>query len=114
MPRHRGSDHEESVDQAMNQVLAAEQRAREAVERCRAEASAIVGAAEKGARRITRRTERRIKAAHRIADDGVDRVLHELLVTEAGDGSDGADDAERARVERAVAQLVDEIVGGSP
>lgn len=100
------------VDEAMNRVLAAEQEARQAVEDCREEAAAILSAAEETAAAIERRTERRIRAAHQIADQAVERALAELAGTRPV-GSDAlAPPADPERIGRAVATLADEIIGG--
>ena len=114
MSRRKFSEEAGPVDRAMNEVLAAEQTAREAVDRCRAEADAVLAAAEERARRIVRRTEHRIKAAHRTADGGVDRVLRELFRTEPGAGPGSAVDAEAARIARAVERLAKEMIGEGP
>jgi hypothetical protein len=98
----------------MNKVLAAEQRAREAVEQCRRQANALVAKEEERARRLARRTERRIKAAHRIADKAVERSLRELGRGEVSGEPGTGIDTEDARVRRAVARLVEEIIGSHP
>lgn len=103
-----------SVDRAINQVLAAEREAREAVEQCRARAAQMVAEAEDRAQAVAKRTERRIKAAHRIADMAVERALKELLgkvpravVSERrAPGTKGS--------ERAVQVLADEIIDPAP
>lgn len=100
-----------SVDEAINRVLAAERDARKAVEQCRSEATHIIAAAEERARRISGRAEKRINAAHRIADRAVERALAELRgkVQERQGDRDSARD--RERIDQAVATLVDEIIG---
>jgi hypothetical protein len=102
-----------SVDQAINRVLSAERDAREAVERCRAEAAAIHAAAAVRAGEIGRRTERRVKAAHLAADRAVERALKELLSADGGAVVHEAAAADDPRIDRAVEALADEIVGGS-
>ena len=102
-----------AVDLAMNQVLAAEQEAREAVTACGEEARKILAQAEELARGISRRTERRVKAAHRIADQAVERALGDLSDWGSDAGDPGALDAGEERLERALDRLVDEIVGGA-
>jgi hypothetical protein len=102
-----------SVDQAINQVLVAERDAREAVERCRGEAAAIHAEAEERAREIGKRTERRVKAAHRTADRAVARALKDLLSADPGAGAQDGAGVDAARVERAVDALADDIVGGT-
>jgi hypothetical protein len=103
-----------SVDRAINQVLAAEREAREAVEECRARAAQMVAEAEDRARAVAKRTERRIKAAHRIADMAVERALKELLgkapravvAERRTSGTKGS--------EQAVEVLADEIIDAAP
>ena len=103
-----------SVDEAINRVLAAERDARETLEQCRSEATRIIADSEERARRISSRAEKRIKAAHRIADGAVERALAELRGNiengRAGRDSNG----DRDRMDRAVASLVDEIIGAGP
>lgn len=102
-----------SVDEAMNRVLAAEQEARAAVAACRAEAEAVLARAEVHARRITHRAERRMRAAQRIADNGINRALAALH-----DDADGAAEAvvapDQARLDAVVAALVRELTGSPP
>jgi hypothetical protein len=103
-----------SVDRAINQVLAAEREAREAVEQCRTRAAEVVAEAEERVRAVAKRTERRIKTAHRIADMAVERALKELLGktprvavgASRSPGSKGAD--------QAVEVLADEIIDPAP
>jgi vacuolar-type H+-ATPase subunit H len=100
-----------SVDRAMNEVLSAEREARDAVERCRAEAVRILAAAEEGARRIAQRTEDRVKLAGRVADQAVERALRELQGTEDGPAAAVSDAEAREPLDRAVHDLVEEILG---
>ena len=104
----------DSVDQAMNQVLAAEREARDVVERCRAEAVRILAAAEERARRIAQRTERRIQLAHRIADQSLEHALRELRGPRSGPEPAMPEAVVRALQDRAVDDLVAEILGGKP
>lgn len=104
----------QAVDRAMNQVLAAEQEAREAVEQCRAEAAQILAEAEQRARRVGRSTERRIRLIHQIADRAVDLVLEGLDSPGPGQGPGMPQGKAREVLDRAVNALVDEIIGGSP
>ena len=100
------------MDEAMNRVLAAEHEARLAVEACRQEAVAIVSAAEERAARIARDAERRIKAAHRIADEAVERALSGLAGTHPASAGALPAYMDEAALERAIADLGDEIIGG--
>jgi F0F1-type ATP synthase membrane subunit b/b' len=103
-----------SVDRAINQVLTAEREAREAVEQCRARAAQVVAEAEDRARAVAKRTERRIKQAHRIADMAVERALKELL-GKAPRAVVGASRSPGAKgSDRAVAVLADEIIDPAP
>jgi vacuolar-type H+-ATPase subunit H len=102
----------DSVDRVMNQVLAAEQEAREAVEQCRAEAAQILAEAEDNAREIERRAERRLRLTDRIADRAVEAALRELRTSGSGAGAAMPDSEAGAVLDRAVDALVDEILGG--
>jgi F0F1-type ATP synthase membrane subunit b/b' len=103
-----------SVDRAINQVLTAEREAREAVEQCRARAAQVVAEAEDRARAVAKRTERRIKQAHRIADMAVERALKELL-GKAPRAIVGASRSPGAKgSDRSVEVLADEIIDPAP
>ena len=107
--RIRNSD---AVDLVMNEVLAAEGEARQAVEKCRAQAAQIVAEAEERARRIRRRTECRIKQIHRIADLSVDRTLRELHRSKPERGPQSARTDAPDALAGAVDALIEEILGG--
>jgi hypothetical protein len=100
------------VDSAFNRVLAAEAEAREALARCRQEAAGRVSAAEREARAIAGRAERRIQAAHRIADRGIARGLAGLAAGDARDA--GGPGPDSAAVNALVASLAAELTGGTP
>ena len=102
-----------SVDEVINQVLNAEHEARERVANCRAEAERIRTAAEERARAVAVRTEQRIQATHRIADQAVERVLAELR-DRASRRADWSQDSDyREHLDRALDTLVDEMIGAS-
>jgi vacuolar-type H+-ATPase subunit H len=101
-----------AVDLAINSILAAEQDARDAVENCRGQAARILAAAEARVREIGQRTERRMKAAHRIADESVARSLGLLGEGDSRNVSKTAEGRSSDLVERAVDSLVDEMLGG--
>ena len=98
------------VDAAFNRVLAAEAQARAAIERCRQQAAGRVAAAEREARAIARRAERRIQAAHRIADRGIARALTDLAA--AGDDANAGPTPDAAVVDALAAALAAELTGG--
>ena len=111
----RSVSHEsDSVDLAINQVLSAERDARAAVEVCQEEARRILAEAEEYGRRISQRTERRVKAAHRTADAAVERALQGLMKAEGRAATSHAAEANEERLGHAVDLLVDEMVGASP
>jgi regulator of protease activity HflC (stomatin/prohibitin superfamily) len=109
----------ESVDEAMNRVLAAERDARLAVAECRAEAARLIAAAEAQARALAGRSEARIKLAQRIADGAIARALAELsevppVADLTGTLRDAASSADRAEhLTRAIDTLIEEILGGA-
>lgn len=103
-----------SVDDAINHVLAAERDARQVVDECRAEGARILAAAEERARSISQRTEKRIKAAHLIADRQVARALAELRGGPSLSTDNGKAVPESERLLGAVDALVDEIIGTGP
>jgi len=103
-----------SVDQAMNQVLEAEREARDAVERCRAEAARILAAAEEGVRRIDQRAERRIKLVDRMADRAVERARQELEGRRSSLELAMPEVEIRELLDCAVDDLVEEILGERP
>ena len=103
-----------AVDQAINQVLAAEREASEAVARCRAEAERIRTAAEERARALAERTERRIQVTHWIADRAVERALAELRERGTRQADRTREALDDAHLERALDALVEEIVGAEP
>jgi hypothetical protein len=110
----KSSEEAGAIDLAMNQVLAAERDARQAVEACRADAKRILDETEERTRRIARRTERRIKAAHGVADAAVERALRSLAEGPGEPAAGIAGDGDRERLERALDRLVDEMLDTSP
>jgi len=114
MAERSGSVDSRSVDLAINRVLAAERDARAAVETCREDAERILDQAEAHSRRISRRSEQRVKAAHQIADARVERTLRRLAEDDVHGLAGPVTETDEERLERALERLVDEIVGGSP
>ena len=112
MPMGKQTHDSESdrVDAAFNRVLAAETRAREQVEGCRTQATALLAAAEERARRIVRRADRRLRRAHGIADAGVARALADLKAAGAETEPEEAPEEMLARLDQAIDALVSEII----
>jgi hypothetical protein len=104
----------EHVDRAFNLVLAAESEARQRVEACRGEAAALVAAATERARRIADLADRRMRLAHRVADQGVERAVALLLSGSPALGGEPGSGESDGRLERALAALADEILGLEP
>lgn len=99
----------EAVDAAFNRVLRAEQQAREAIDACRRQAQAELADAERTAREIAQRTDRRIRDAHRIADLGIGRRLARIAETRTG--TEPETDFEAERVDALAALLAAELTG---
>lgn len=98
------------VDEAFNRVLAAEAQAREQVEACRQQAAEILKDAEAHARRISNRTDRRLRLTHQIADRAVSRALGELAEVPAEPAAALPDDATLERLGRIIDRLAGEIL----
>lgn len=99
-----------AVDAAINRVLAAEEESRAAVERCAEQAAEIVAAAQAQADRIEQRTEERVRRAHRIADQRLEGVWRELAA-ENGNDDEALELPSAEELDRAIALLIDEMVG---
>jgi uncharacterized membrane protein YccC len=112
MTQRQSSDDAERVDAAFNRVLKAEAEAQRALEDCRKRAAEQIAAAEQEARAIQSRAERRIAAAHRIADQGIERAL-DSLARHASARPD-PDTPPRARIDALVAALAAELTDGDP
>jgi regulator of protease activity HflC (stomatin/prohibitin superfamily) len=97
------------VDEAFNRVLAAEAEAREQVEACR-QAAEVLKDAEAHARRISNRTDRRLRLTHQIADQAVGRALGELAEVPAEPAVALPDDATLERLGRIIDRLAGEIL----
>jgi hypothetical protein len=101
----------ERVDAAFNRVLAAEAAARESVAACREEAERLLDEADARARRIAEHADRRIGYIQGIAADHLRLALAELLSPGPEIPLDPTDGPTRQRLETAIAQLADEMVG---
>ena len=101
------------VDAAIMRVLAAEQAARDEVERCRRTAERAVEDAHRRAREIAERAARRAARVHRWTEAAIAARVAELesqraeLLRSSADGDDG--DA----LARAVERLADELTGNA-
>lgn len=101
----------ERIDAAFNRVLAAEAAARESVAACREEAERLLDEADTRARRITAHVDKRIVYIQGIAADHLRLALAELLSPGPEIPLDPTDGPTRRRLETAIAQLADEMVG---
>lgn len=111
MTRQTDKGEADGVDAAINRVLAAEARAREAVEACRVRAAAIVAEAEERAQQVAARADTRVRLAHRLADASVERALKQLLARGSAAIDARSDTGAGGGLEAAVAALADEITG---
>jgi|GEM_PF-1436190 len=66
-------------EEAINEVLLAERRAREAISRCEAEAAEQLDAARRQARHIAERTSARISRLHSVCADSANTEVETLL-----------------------------------
>lgn len=106
---------DESSDDAINQVLAAEQEAREALTRAHEAAAAQLADARLRARRIEQRTDERITRLRAACQRWVSTRSAELNRQAETLRNAAAEDAERReRLAAAVARLAVELTGGAP
>jgi hypothetical protein len=96
----------DSVDHAINRVLAAEAAAREALTVCEQQAAGLIVDAEARGRSIAQRAERRMRRAQLIADRGIERALAELRspLPEAGFRTPIPEDPRLAQLTAVLAQ----------
>jgi vacuolar-type H+-ATPase subunit H len=104
---------EAAVEDAIGRVLLAEAEARAAVARCESEAAQIVVDARARARRVAERTEARIQRLRSAYAAAAQTRLDGIRAAEAALGSDASDRAAlAARLDAAVAAVVEELAGG--
>jgi hypothetical protein len=104
---------DESSDDAINQVLAAEQRARESVARARAAAEAQLAQTRLRARAIEQRADARVTKLRAACQRWAAARSAELNQQAAALRNAPAEDAERReRLAEAVARLAAELSGG--
>lgn len=102
------------VDAAIAQVLQAERAAREDVQRCAAEAEAIVERAHERARQITRRAAHRSVRVQRWSAAALQRQLDELTEQRARIEEATARADAPSRVLSAVERLAAQLTGAAP
>jgi len=103
------------AETALDEVLAAERRARDEVAECRSRGEAIRDLGRARAQHIRARAEERIAALHARSDVTVGRTvaaIAEEARSLAGPGE--PDDAQLARLDQAITTLATELTGGSP
>jgi vacuolar-type H+-ATPase subunit H len=103
------------AETALDEVLAAERQAREAVAECRTRGEAIRDLGRARAQHIRARAEERIVALHARSDATVARTVA-VIAEEARSlaGPVEPDDAQIARLDLAIATLAAELTGGAP
>ena len=104
---------DQSVERAINRVLEAEKRVRDAVEHCRVEARQAVNAARVRSSRIRERADDRIGWLQKRCEQSVLRKLSELAAeaSQIPDRADLAPDMQR-RLQAAVRRLAEEMTSG--
>jgi hypothetical protein len=111
-PRER-NDTGRDVEAAIARVLDAERDARAAVEASQREAEAIRAEARARDKRIAETAASRIAAIHAAMTEKRAARLVAIEAEAVGPDPQAADDeAARARLDQAVAQLADELIGG--
>ena len=105
----------ESVEGAISRVLEAEDRARNAIDQCRAEARMTVNQARVRSRRILARADDRIGQVHEYCEQQVSRRLAELgaETRQIPDQPWVAPEMEQ-RLQAVVRRLAEEMTSGAP
>lgn len=116
-PEHLGQRTAEVMNQSavevMNQVLAAEREAREAMDGCDRQADLLLRKARERVRQLRQRTEERIHRWYLASDRRVADCVRDLDERERGLRRDLAPVSELPREWRtAVRRLADELIGG--
>ncbi len=113
MPRVTVLEPQPDADAAINLVLLAEEKAREAIKRCEVEAARRVSDARTRARHITVRTDERISKLRARCEQLIGRKLTELRDSaRAVDTLPAHDDERSERLHAAVERLAAELTGG--
>lgn len=107
------TDPEGVADTAINAVLEAEQKAREAIARSRSEASRLVTEARLRARRIEERADRRVSRLRAACQQWSGAQAAKLLAeAEELRSCPAVDEVRRARLDDAIRRLAAELTGG--
>jgi len=102
------------IDEAMNRVLREEEQARHAVEACRARAKALLEDAQNRAKRIEQRADARIVRVQWLADRALQRALQRLTEATPAAATVSPSAMDGDWLPRAIARLLDELVGDVP
>ncbi len=104
-----------AADAAINRVLEAEQRAREAIARCREEAAQRVTEARLRARRIEERADRRVSKLRAACQQWTAAQAAKLLAeAEELRSCPAIDEVRRARLDEVIRRLAAKLTGGGP
>lgn len=102
-----------AADTAINRVLEAEQKARDAIARCRGEATQHVTDARLRARRIEERADRRVSKLRAACQQWTGAQAAKLLAeAEELRSCPAVDEVRRARLDDAIRRLAAELTGG--
>ncbi len=102
------------VEAAIMRVLAAEQAARAAVDRCRAEADTTLDDARRRAREIAERAARRTARVHHWTDASIAARIAALEEQRTALRRAAHDEDDGTALARAVERLADELSGSAP
>lgn len=104
---------EERAENAINRVLEAEQKAREAIARCRSDAARHVTDARLRARRIEERADRRVSKLRAACQQWTGAQAARLLAeAEELRSCPAVDEVRRARLDDVIRRLAAELTGG--
>lgn len=102
-----------SATGAMQQALAAEKQAREAIRGCEQQAEALREQARERARRISARTEQRINWVHNHCARELERRLAEMVAADEGGEDTGPPGPDNRLLEEAIRELARRLTSDS-
>lgn len=101
-----------SIDDAMNTVLEKELRSREKIEQCEREAAELLNSAQRRARAVSDRTDKRITKFRQRCAEATQRAVDELLAEDSERAEPRPGDAdESSLINAAVRRLAARLTG---
>ncbi len=102
------------IDDAMNTVLEKELRSREKIEQCEREADELLNKAQRRARAVSDRTDKRITKFRQRCADATQRAVDELLAEDSNRAEPGpGDEDESSLIDAAVRRLAAKLTEGA-